>query len=63
MHNAVTIELNLDHKVYFRVAYSLLDFLSGVGGLLGAIRPIFMGIIIVCNYYSGYQFMMAELFV
>lgn len=54
MHNAVTIEINLDHKVYFRVVYSLLDFLADVGGLLGAIKPLFLGYVVIMNYYSGY---------
>lgn len=63
MQNAITFEMNLNKKKYFRRVYSFLDFLSDVGGLFGATRPIILAILTVFNFYASYQFIMHELFI
>ena len=61
--NAITFEMNLNKKKYFRSVYSFLDFLSDLGGLFGATRPIILAILTVFNLYASYQFIMHELFI
>ena len=63
MQNAITFEMNLNKKKYFRRVYSFLDFLSDLGGLFGATRPIILAILTVFNFYASYQFIMHELFI
>lgn len=36
-HNAITYEMSLNSNVYLRRVYSILDFVSDLGGLFGAI--------------------------
>ena len=52
----------LDLRSYRRDVYSTLDFVSDVGGLYGAISPIFLGFVTIIGYYSSYQFVMTDLF-
>ena len=52
--NAVTFEMSLNQKQYFRRVYSLLDFLSDVGGLYSAVSPICMLLIVLMNFNSSY---------
>ena len=40
-----------------------MDFAADLGGLFGAIKVICIGLLSVFNFYSGYQYLMAELFV
>ena len=47
---------------YFRRVYTMMDFLSDMGGLFGAFGSIFLLITIGLNYFGSYQFLMAELF-
>ena len=63
MQNAITFEMNLNKKKYFRRVYSFLDFLSDLGGLFGATRPIILAILTIFNFYASYQFIMHELFI
>ena len=63
MQNAITFEMNLSKKMYFRRVYSTLDFLSDIGGLYGATMPIILTMLMAFNYYASYQFIMHELFV
>ena len=53
----------MDRHDYFRKVYTVLDFVSDLGGLYGAIAPICIGLLIVFNYWSSYQFLMGDLFV
>ena len=62
-HNIISIEMSLDQKDYYRRVYSILDFFSDVGGLFGALSPIFMSILAVLNFHGSYQFLMDDLFV
>ena len=52
--NAITYEMSLNNKVYARRVYSSLDFVSDLGGLFGALRPLSILFITVINYYSMY---------
>ena len=61
--NSITFELSMDRKDYTRKVYSILDFFSDVGGLFGAIRPIFTIVLGVISFWSSYQFLMGDLFV
>ena len=60
--NAITFEMSLTNKIYWRRVYSTLDLGSDIGGLFGLISPISLSIIAVCNYFSSYQFIMSNLF-
>ena len=62
IQNGVTYEISLTSKRYFRRVYSIMDFMSEMGGLFGAIGSIFLATIIGLNYFGSYQFLMAELF-
>ena len=61
--NAITIEMSMDRRVYSRKVYAVLDFVSDVGGLFGAISPICILILALVNFWSSYQFLMGDLFV
>ena len=41
----------------------MLDFLAGIGGLYGSISPLCFGIVMLLQYRSTYQFVMADMFV
>ena len=58
----MTFELSLNQKQYFRRVYSLLDFLSDVGGLYGALSPFCMLLIVMVNFNNSYQYIMGDLF-
>ena len=60
--NGVTYEISLTSRRYFRRVYSIMDFLSDMGGLFGALGSIFLALAIGMNYFGSYQFVMAELF-
>ena len=62
MQNAVTFEMNLTKKMYYRSVYSSLDFISDIGGLFGALMPLFTAILTIFNFYASYQFIMHDLF-
>jgi len=62
IHNAVTFEMSMNLSHYYRQVYSFLDFFSEVGGLLGALRPIFLSILTAFHFHGGYQFLTAHLF-
>ena len=38
VQNAVTIEMSLDQKTFYRRVYSGMDFIADLGGLFSAIR-------------------------
>ena len=59
---AVTFEVSLNLTSYYRRVYSILDLLSDVGGLFGAISPLCLAITGFFQYYGPYQFVMADLF-
>ena len=63
MHNAVTFEMNLSKKMYSRTIYSTLDFISDIGGLFGAMKPLILSFLLLINFYASYQYIMHELFV
>ena len=55
--------MNLSKKMYSRTIYSTLDFVSDIGGLFGAMRPLILSLLLLVNFYASYQFIMHELFV
>ena len=59
---ALTFEMSVDRRVYFRKVYSTLDFLSDVGGIYSALAPILTFFLIIINFWSSYQFLMGDLF-
>ena len=61
--NSITFEMSMDRRDYFRNVYSILDFVSDLGGLYGAISPICVISLVILNFWSGYQFLMSDLFV
>ena len=61
--NAITIEMNLDSRMYHRKVYSWGDYISDMGGLFGALSPISISILTIVNFYSAYQYLMDDLFV
>ena len=58
----MTYEVNRMSKAYFRRVYTIMDFMSEMGGLFGAFGPLFLLIIVGLNYFGSYQFVMAEVF-
>ena len=60
--NAITYEVSLTQIKYFRRVYTVFDFLADLGGLFGALTPIFTAIVFCVQYRSSYQFVMADVF-
>ena len=52
MHNSITYEMSLSRVEYTRTVYSTLDFLRDIGGLFGALGPLF-GIVVTIFQYRG----------
>ena len=61
--NAITFEVSLNKNVHFRRVYSGFELLADVGGLFSSIRPVCILLITIINFYSKYQYLMADLFV
>lgn len=63
---AITYELSRDLNIIRRKVYGLLDFLGDIGGLAGALRALFAGIVIifqykvVLNYVSNHTFLIRD---
>mmetsp|Transcript_4913 Transcript_4913/g.6517 ORF Transcript_4913/g.6517 Transcript_4913/m.6517 type:complete len:95 (-) Transcript_4913:695-979(-) len=62
-HNALTLEMSLTRKDYYRRVYSGLDLAADLGGLFSAISPFFKIALDILNLYSSYQFVMGDVFV
>ena len=62
MLNSVTFELSLSLDVHERQVYSLLDILSDVGGLFGALSAVFFGIVSVFQYHGDHMFLTKDMF-
>ena len=60
--NAVTIEVSIDRINYNRKVYSNLEYAADLGGLYGAIAPVFGGVVFLINFWGSYQFIMDDLF-
>ena len=52
--NAITFEVDLDRVNYNRKVYSNLDYASDLGGLYGAIAPVFGGVVFLINFWGSY---------
>ena len=52
--NSLTFEVSSDRQTYYRQVYSILDFFSDVGGLFGAVSPIFIVIVSLTNLWGQY---------
>ena len=50
---AITIEMSMNRHDYFRKVYNILDFISDVGGLYGAVSPICIIFLIIFNFWSS----------
>ena len=50
MQNAVTYEMSLDQRVFIREVFTFLDLLGDLGGLLGALTPICVLFVSICQY-------------
>ena len=62
MLNAVTFELSLHLDVYERQVFSLLDILSDIGGLYGALKVIFYIVITFFQWNGHHMFLMKDMF-
>ena len=54
--------MSLDQTKYIRTVYSGLDYASDLGGLYGALSPIFVALITVLNFWGSYQHVMDHVF-
>ena len=61
--NSITFEMSLKQIFYSRNVYNLLQVVTDLGGIVSAIRTLFLAIMIICNTFSSYQFVMTDLFV
>ena len=52
--NAITFEMTLAKKIYWRRVYATLDLIADIGGLVSSIRPICIGVLSAFNFYSSY---------
>lgn len=63
---AITYELSRDLNIIRRKVYGILDFLGDLGGLAGALRGLFAGVVIifqykvVLNYVSNHTFLIRD---
>ena len=55
--------MSMSRHEYFRRVYSVLDLVSDVGGLYGAVSPLCILLLICINFWSSYQFIAGDLFV
>ena len=62
MLNSVTYELSLGLEFYDRQVYNLLDILSDIGGLYGALSAIFFFIVSIFQFRGDHMFMMKDVF-
>ena len=53
--NAITFEMSMNRNEYTRTVYSIMDFMSELGGLFSAITLIFGTIIAVLQYRGMYM--------
>jgi len=53
----------MNKVVYVRQVYTFLEWLADIGGLFGALGPICMIFVKICQLQASYQFVMAEMFV
>ena len=61
-HTVMYIQLDVDRILYKRSVYSLYDFLSDIGGILGSLTFIFRSISNILIYKGVYFFLTPELF-
>ena len=54
MWNAITFEMSLDKTNYIRSVYNSLEYASDLGGLYGAVSPIFSGVLVFINFWGSY---------
>ena len=60
--NAITYEVSINQKRYFRSVYSIMDYFSQIGGLLSLFGSFCLLIITCLNYFGSYQYLMGESF-
>ena len=61
--NAVTFEMSLSRRYFYRRIYNLLDMMSEMGGLFEMLNIFCLGIVQILQYHGVYQFLMNDLFV
>ena len=47
-------EVSLDRTYYFRMVYSMLDFVSEIGGLFAALSKVCLVVITVANMHGSF---------
>ena len=60
--NAITFEVSLDQKKYYRTVYGTLDFVAEIGGLFSALGRLCLAIIGTLNFFGSFQFVTASNF-
>ena len=60
--NAITYEVSLEQRFYYRKVYTSLDFLSEIGGIFSALSRICLVLITGLNYFGSFQFLMGDNF-
>ena len=61
MHTSLTFELSTTRIDYTRTIYSMFDFLGDIGGLHGALVPIFAGLVYMIQYRGTYMSLMQDM--
>ena len=61
MWNAITFELSRTQIEYTRRVYSTLDFLGDIGGLFGALGPMFFLGVKLLQFKGLYMFLMSDM--
>ena len=61
IQSSVTYEVSHERRVFSRNIYDSLDFLSDIGGLTGALSPIWATIVFLFQYRGSYMYRMSQM--
>mmetsp|Transcript_42507 Transcript_42507/g.56084 ORF Transcript_42507/g.56084 Transcript_42507/m.56084 type:complete len:83 (-) Transcript_42507:907-1155(-) len=62
LQNAVTYELSFDKVTNLRNVYNVLDYLSDIGGFVGAVGTLSVALINILQFRGPIQLLLAKLY-